>query len=238
MTKRVGIIQSSYIPWRGYFDFIASVDLFIIFDDVQYPMGRSWRNRNLLKTKNGLKWLTVPIQAKSELLPIHQVRIATTDRNWQKEHRNRLWDALQPAPFARIVVSLWEEGLAGNNYFISELNVKLLKVLCNYLDINTPIVQSRDYVATGSKTARLIDLLQQAGATSYLSGPTAKGYLDENEFRKNGIRLEYKTYDYLPYPQQWGDFEGAVSVLDLIANCGPGALELLKSATPNEVAVP
>ncbi len=234
----VGIIQSSYIPWRGYFDFIASVDLFVILDDVQYPRGRSWRNRNLLKTKDGLRWLTVPVQAKAGRLPIDQVRIARTGRPWQEAHRNLLRDALLPAPFAGVALSLWEEGVSAQEVYLSQLNVRLTKILCNYLGIVTPLVLAREYAATGNKTARLINLLRNVGATSYLTGPSAKGYIDEAIFRESGIGLEYKSYDYPPYPQLWGEFEGAVSILDLIANCGPDSKHLLQSLKPNRVAVP
>ncbi len=234
---RVGIIQSCYVPWRGYFDFIASVDLFVFYDDVQFSMG-NWRNRNRLKTRNGLKWLTVPVQARAGELPIDQVRIGRTARPWQEAHRNLLRDALLHAPFSDVAFSLWEEGVSARDVYISKLNVRLTKILCNYLGITTPLVMAHDYHTSGAKSARLISLLREVGATSYLTGPGAKGYIDEAIFRENGIRLEYKTYDYPPYPQLWGEFEGAVSILDLIANCGPDAKYLLKSSKMNQVAVP
>ena len=63
MSKKVAILQSNYIPWKGYFDIIASVDEFIIFDEMQYTT-RDWRNRNRIKTQNGLKWLTIPVNGK------------------------------------------------------------------------------------------------------------------------------------------------------------------------------
>lgn len=235
---RVGIIQSCYIPWRGYFDFVASVDLFVIFDDVQYPVGRSWRNRNQVKTKDGLNWLTVPVRAKSEKLPIDQVLISNTDKPWQLTHRNLLRDAFRPAPFGGDALALWEEGIAAADTHISQLNVRLTSIVAKYLGITTPLVLARDYAATGAKTERLINLLRKVEATSYISGPSAQGYIDEDMFRDNHIQLEYKTYDYRPYPQLWGTFEGAVTTLDLIANCGPDSRRFLESATPNRVAVP
>jgi hypothetical protein len=135
-------------------------------------------------------------------------------------------------------MEIWEEGIAAGDRTISQLNIRLTKLICAYLQITTPLVMSRDYAVTGAKTERLIQLLKQVGATVYLSGPTAQGYLDENLFRESGINLEYKTYDYPPYPQLWGEFVGTVTVLDLIANTGPEARRFLKSTTPNRVAVP
>ncbi|BAU48604.1 hypothetical protein SVA_2052 [Sulfurifustis variabilis] len=234
---RVGIIQSSYVPWRGFFDFIDSVDLFVVFDDVQYPVGRSWRNRNQLKTKNGLRWLTVPIAAKSTGLAIDEVAIGRTEKPWQDAHRRSLKEALGPAPFFAAAQRLWEEAIAAGDTGISALNVRLIRGICSYLRIETPIVTSREYGAAGRKTERLINLLQAVGASTYLSGPSAKDYLDEAAFQAHRIRLEFKSYDYAEYPQLWGPFVGNVTVLDLIANTGPNAREFLKSRSPDAVAV-
>ncbi len=233
---RVGIIQSSYIPWRGYFDFIDSVDLFIVFDDVAYGSKGNWRNRNKVKTPKGLKWLTVPVKSKREM-PIDQVLICNSEKSWQDRHRGLLRYSLEPAPYFKDAMEIWEEGVSAGDSTITQLNLRLIKLICVYLDIKTPIVMSRDYRVEGSKTERLINLLKKVGATVYLSGPTAKAYLDENLFEIHGIGLEYKTYDYKPYPQLWGEFVDTVTVLDMIANCGPTAKDYLKSQTPNEVAV-
>ena len=233
---RVGVIQSCYVPWRGYFDFIANVDLFVILDDVPYSKG-SWRNRNLLKTRNGLKWLTVPVQAAPEKLTIEEVRIGNTRKPWRDTHRNQLRAALGPAPFFEVALSLWEDGVSQNDPYLSSMNVRLTKLICDYLRIGTPIVMARDYGATGVKTERLIRLLQRVGARSYLSGPSAKGYLDESMFRDCGIHLEYKAYEYAQYPQLWGLFEGNVTVLDLIANCGPQARQYLRSCAADYSAI-
>lgn len=235
-TKRVGIIQSSYIPWRGYFDFIDSVDLFIIYDDIEYSKG-SWRNRNQIKTEHGLKWLTVPVQSGAGSLPIDLVLIGQSNKPWKESHCRMLEEALEPASFFKDAMDLWEEGTSVGDTYISSLNVRLIKLVCNYLQIKTPIVMSRDYEVTGAKTERLTNLIRKVGGTTYISGPTAKGYLDEDLFRKNGIRLEYKSYDYPPYPQLWGDFVGTVTVLDLIANTGSDARKYLKTITSDVVAV-
>jgi len=233
-NKCVGIIQSSYIPWRGYFDFINSVDVFVIYDDIQYSSS-SWQNRNQVKTKTGLKWLTVPINKKQGML-IDEVLIARSTL-WQNKHRHLVKESLGSAPYFNDAMEIWEEGIASEHLTISQLNIRLIQLICNYLEITTPIVMSRDYHLTGSKTDRLISLIKKIGGTNYLSGPTAKAYLDENQFRENGICLEYKTYDYHPYPQRWGDFVGNVSVLDLIANTGKEAREFLKSKSNNIMAV-
>jgi hypothetical protein len=233
---RVGVIQSCYVPWRGYFDFIDSVDVFVIYDDVQYSSG-SWRNRNQVKTSNGLRWLTVPVTYRFGD-PIDTVTIVQKSGvRWQELHRRLLHQALGPAPFFADAIGIWEAATTPDDSTLTPLNLRLIQGLCRYLDIDTRIVLSREYRTFGSKTARLISLLSQIGATTYLSGPSARGYLEEDLFRANGINLEYKSYDYRPYPQLWGEFVGTVTVLDLIANCGPKSRDFLKSRTPNEAAV-
>ncbi len=232
---RAGIIQSSYVPWRGYFDFIDDVDLFIFHDDIQYTKG-DWRNRNRIKTANGLKWMTVPVRYNetSQLICDTEIDYST---DWRASHTNQFRGNYGMAPFCKDVIEFLKDAFDHRDATISRLNVRLVELICAYLGIKTPLVMSRDYGVSGAKTERLINLLEKAGATAYLSGPTAKGYLNEDLFREHGIGLEYKTYDYEPYPQLWGGFEGEVTVLDLIANTGPGAREFLKSKAPNIVAV-
>jgi len=231
---RVGVIQSCYLPWRGFFDFIASVDLFVIYDDVQYSTG-SWRNRNQIKTKTGLKWITVPVQSGAGKLPIDEVRIGTTADSWQGRHRALLHDAFCNAAHRSDALGIWEDAIKYQDAHLSVLNERLIRGVCEYLGVETPIMRSRPYNAISSKAERLIDLLKKLNATTYLSGPNADAYLDKEAFRANGIQLEYKSYDYAPYPQLWGGFEGAVTILDLIANCGPEAKTFIRSRVPDKV---
>lgn len=120
---------------------------------------------------------------------------------------------------------------------ISQLNIKLIRRVCDYLNISTPMLLSSELKLTGSKTDRLIDLLKKLNANTYLSGPSADAYLDKEAFRSNGIQLEYKSYDYARYPQLWGEFVGEVTALDLIANCGPEARNHIRSRTPDIVVI-
>jgi hypothetical protein len=235
MPRRVGIIQSSYIPWRGYFDFIRSVDVFVIYDDVQYSTG-SWRNRNRLKMQDGLKWITVPVHA-SISRAIDETPLCANSGDWRRQHRRLLEASLGRAPHFDDAVRIWDAGVAGAHASISALNVGLIYAINEYLEIRTRVMMSRAHRAAGAGTGRLIDLLVKLDAGTYVSGPAARDYLDEGEFRRHRIQLEYKTYDYEPYPQLWGPFAGAVTALDLIANLGPGARNHLSSKTPNVAAV-
>jgi hypothetical protein len=228
---RVGVIQSCFIPWRGYFDFVRSVDLFVIYDDVQYSKN-GWRNRNRIKTSAGSRWITVPVRHRSLSQLICDTEI--DDRNdWRATHI-RLWDEnYSTTPYYQDVLALLGSLGRGGVNTISELNIGLTKAIAAYLGVGTDLILSSELNLGGTKTDRLIELLSKVGATTYLSGPSADAYLDKDTFRRAGIRLEYKSYDYEPYPQQWGAFDGAVTVLDLIANCGPESVHYLHSRTPD-----
>lgn len=236
MTElRVGAIQSSFIPWRGYFDFIANVDVFVFLDDVQYTV-RDWRSRNKIKTPKGVEWLTVPVIHDHRSQLVSETRISH-DVPWEKKHFGTWLANYRAAEHFDVVMELLGNLERTHDSTISEFNIRLTRRICDYLEIKTPMILSNDLSLRGSKTERLIDLLIKLNATTYLSGPSADTYLDKDLFRHNGIRLEYKSYDYAPYPQLWGDFIGEVTVLDLIANCGPQAKNYIRSRTPDRVVI-
>ncbi len=227
---RIGVIQSNYIPWRGYFDFINSVDTFVIYDDVQYSKG-TYRNRNQLKFESGLKWITVPVKFHLGDL-INTVTI--TQGNWRELHKQQLTSSLGKTPFFADALTLWEEAVSGNVHLLTDLNEKLIRAICNYLEIKTNIIRSEPFELNGSKTERLMDLFSKVNATSYLSGQAADDYLDYDLFKKNNISLSYKSYNYTPYQQQGGEFSGNVSILDLIANTGKEAIKYIASSNPDK----
>lgn len=228
---RVGIIQSNYIPWRGYFDFIDSVDIFVFHDDLQYTKN-DWRNRNKIKTKTGLVWLTVPVKYNKTSQLISETAIDYSQQ-WAKKHMNMIRENYQKAPYFKEIAEPFFEIISKYHSSISDLNIEIVKFIMDQLSIKTQIKMSCELAPEGVKTARVMDVLKKIGATRYLSGPAAKDYLDENMFAENKIRLEYKSYDYPEYPQLWGPFEGPVSVLDLLFNTGPDARKFLKSNIPD-----
>jgi hypothetical protein len=225
---KVGIIQSNFLPWRGYFDFIRQVDLFIIHDDLQYTKG-DWRNRNKIKTPQGAEWITVPVHYKhtSQLIDETTIDYSTP---WAHHILNRIQASYAHAPyfntyFSEVCTFLKEPGQT-----ISELNIRLIRWVCSQLKIKTPIVFSREYNPTGAKTERLIGILKQVGATKYLSGPSAKAYLNPQLFIDAGINLEYITYNYPEYPQYYPPYNPFVSILDLMFMTGPDALSYIVGA--------
>lgn len=225
--KKVAIIQSNYIPWKGYFDIIASVDEFILYDDMQFTR-RDWRNRNLIKTPQGTQWLTVPVQVKGKYSQTIR-ETALQDGDWAEAH----WKSLslnyaRAAQFATMREQI-EPLYRARFDTVSELNRHFLEAICGILAIKTPIANCWDYQLIEGKSERLADLCAQAGATVYVSGPAARDYLDEAVFSERGIAVEWFDYaGYPEYPQLWGDFVHGVTILDLLFNCGRDAAKYMK----------
>jgi len=228
--KKVAISQSNYVPWKGYFDMIAAVDEFILYDDMQYTR-RDWRNRNKIKTPQGLQWLTVPVQVKGRYYQtIRETEIS--DADWGREHWKALSQNYRRAPFFDEIAT-WLAPIYLDEAWthLSPLNRRLIEAVCRYLGIDTKISVSWDYALCGGKSERLVSLCAQAGGAEYVSGPAAKSYIDESAFSSAGIRLTWFDYEgYLEYPQLWGDFVHQVSIVDLLFNCGKSATRYMKYA--------
>jgi hypothetical protein len=218
---KVGTIQSNFLPWRGYFDFIREVDLFIIHDDIQYTKG-DWRNRNKIKTPRGTEWITVPVNYRQTSQLIEETTIDNS-KPWARGMLNRIQNSYKKAPHFEPYFSELSDLLLEPAATISDLNLRLIHWTCAHLDIKTPITFSRQYHPQGAKTERLIGILKQVEATTYLSGPAAQAYLVPELFEQAGIRLEYKVYDYPEYEQLYPPYEPAVSVIDLLFMVGRNA---------------
>ncbi len=228
MGKRIAILQSNYIPWKGYFDLINSVDEFILYDTAQFTKN-DWRNRNIIKTPRGLLWLTIPVCHRfGQLIQ----NTAISDSKWGRTHWRSLSQSYAKAAhfisYKPLFEGLYEECRSENR--LSNVNYRFLKEICTILGINTTITWSRDYRLVDGQTERLVDLCKQAGADEYLSGPAAKNYIDADLFAEAGIEIIYIDYfGYPEYPQIHPPFEHGVSILDLIFNVGPETPKFMKS---------
>lgn len=219
--KKIAIIQSSYIPWKGYFDIINDVDIFVFLEDVQYTK-RDWRNRNKLKTPGGIKWLSVPVIGSTRQI-IHETKIDYS-QDWRERHKKTIHHSYASAEhydsYKDDILAIYNDKYDT----ISELNIYAVKKIAEILGIETKFVSSKDLNTSGTKDDKLIAICQKLGANHYLSGPAAKDYIVEAKFERAGIELEYKDYSGYPeYKQLWGEFTCYVSVIDLIFNCGEKA---------------
>jgi hypothetical protein len=223
------ILQPSYIPWRGYFHQIQKADVFILYDCVQYDE-HGWRNRNQIKTAHGLQWLTIPVVTKGvhrQNIPIRDVRLVPNNP-WRVKH----WRALQQnygktAHFKRYA-PLLENFYARQDELLADFACDLTIALALELGIErTQFVRSSTLPTQGTKTDRLLGLLTHLGANHYISGPAARDYLELDKFAAARISVEFMVYNYPEYPQLFGAFEPAVTILDLLFNVGPDAAKYI-----------
>jgi hypothetical protein len=226
--KKIAILQSNYIPWKGYFDLIASVDEFIIYDEMQYTKN-DWRNRNKIITQKGVEWLTIPVRVESLNQKINETLIF--DKNWAKKHKVTLQTNYGKAKCfnqtKEFVFDFYDK--VANMSNLSQINYFFIKGICEYLGITTKISHSTDYLLVEGKTERLVDLCLQSNATHYLSGPSAKDYIDKSLFDEKQIALEWMDYsNYNEYNQLNPKFEHGVSILDLLFNEGVNSRNYMK----------
>ena len=221
MMKKIIITQSNYIPWKGYFDNIQQADVLVVFDDMQYTR-RDWRNRNYIKTPQGLQWLTITVEVKGKYYQkINETVIS--DKTWVNDHLKQFRQNYSKAPYYKELMP-WVENLyetVSTKDYLTEVNTFLIQEICNFLNIKTKIIDSRQFQLQEDKTARLVDICKVLNATEYLTGPAAKSYMDESQFEKENIKLTYFSYEGYPeYPQLYPPFEHGVTILDVIFNCG------------------
>lgn len=226
--KKIAILQSNYIPWKGYFDLIAAVDEFIIYDEMQYTKN-DWRNRNKIKSQKGIEWITISVKVDSSSQKIDETVVF--DTKWFKKHQATLQTNYAKAncfdETKDFVFGLYEKAESKDK--LSEINQIFIKGICDFLNIKTKISTSTDYNLIEGKTERLLDLCMQTNATNYLSGPSARDYIDESLFKEENIILEWMDYaGYKEYKQLNPPFEHGVSILDLIFNEGKNARNFLK----------
>jgi hypothetical protein len=228
-AKKIAIVQSNYIPWKGYFDLIRRSDEFVLYDDAQYTK-RDWRNRNRIKTPHGPIWLSIPVEVKGKYLQaIKDTRVS--DASWNERHLKTIVANYARAPYYRHYREAVEELFLGcRTRLLSEINFRFLSRICEMLGITTRLSWSMDYTGMHApgKNERLLELCRQAGATEYLSGPSARGYLDASLFEAAGMTLTFMDYTGYPeYPQLHPPFDHFVSILDLLFSTGPDALSYM-----------
>lgn len=226
--KKIAILQSNYIPWKGYFDMIAAVDEFIIYDEVQFTKN-DWRNRNKIKTSNGVQWLSIPVRQEKLEQKISETKVV--DSRWADKH----WKTIKQnysraegfAEYAPVIVDAYQQ--AAKLELLSDINMLFIRTICQLANIKTSISQSTNYTIAGDRVARLVSLCQQSSASVYLSGPAAKSYLDEEMMLKAGITVEWMDYSgYHEYTQLYPPFVHGVSMVDLLLNTGKSFSSYMK----------
>lgn len=218
--KKIAILQSNYIPWKGVFDLINSVDEFVFYDDVQFTK-RDWRSRNQIKTRNGLAWLSVPVITHGKFNQKINEAVIDNSFKWQESHYKTICHSYANAPYFEKYKHIIESIYLDSHWSsLSSLNKHVIQMISDELGINTNFVESESLYSKGEKEDRLIDICIKLGANEYVSGPAGKNYINEQKFIDANIKLTYFDYEYPRYPQLFGEFEHYVSILDVLFNCG------------------
>lgn len=220
--RKVAMLQPNYIPWKGVFDIIQRVDVFVFYDDVQYTT-RDWRNRNKIKTPQGDQWLTVPVLQDREQL-ICEAQIDLT-KNWQTKHYKAIESAYAKAPYYSDYRFLLEEIYLKQEWKkISELDIFSTQLIAKTLGLQPQWAIASELKKSGSKDGeKIIEICKELDCNQMLNGPSSKAFMDEKKFQDNHIQLSYMEYSYPEYSQMYPPFSHQVTVLDVLFHCGPEA---------------
>lgn len=230
MSKTVVIHQPDFAPYLGFFDRFRQTDLFIVLDHVQFVTGtsRSWTHRDKIKTPAGEKWLTLSTRKAPRDTPINQIELSDAI-DWAGDNLNLLEANYRRAPFYDEIMPLVRALYADPPHLMATFNLRSIEWLMDLLDVRIPFVLSSSLNPVGSKNELLVDLLRKMGATRYLSGTGARGYMDESVFAAAGIEVIWQSFEHPVYPQQFDGFIPYLSTLDALFNCGvAGTRRLLR----------
>lgn len=226
----VAVLQPGYLPWLGFFDQMLRSDTFVYYDDVQFDK-HGWRNRNRIKSPNGPVWLTVPVLNSGR----HGQRIDEVEIDnrspWARKHVTAIAQNYARTPYVGRYLPQLEEVLSQRWERLVELDIAVVKLMCEWFGITRTIERSSKLEIEGGKSERLLEICRHFGADCYLSGDSAKDYLNVDLFARNGIRVEWQSYQHPAYQQLHGDFIPYLSALDLMLNLGPDSFNILKEKT-------
>lgn len=224
----VAVHQPQYLPWLGYFDKMRRADVFCYLNDVQYKKNE-WQNRNRIKTAQNWQWVTVPVRYHFPE-KINEVRINQAV-DWRKKHLQALITNYSRAPYFKEYIPIFEDTFSREWEFISELNIHLIESLKGLLDMGEiPSVLSSDFKLSEEPTDRLIDICKALGADTYLAGKGGADYMDLERFEKNKLKVMIQEFAHPVYPQLFDGFQSHLSIVDLLFNCGPESMKIIREA--------
>jgi len=232
----IGILQPGYLPWLGFFEQMYKSDVFVIYDDVQYDK-EGWRNRNRIKTANGVQWMTVPVLFKLSANPmITEIKI-DNKVNWRRKHLASIRQNYSSSPYYKDYIELFEDAYSRNWGFLIDLDMFLIRGLNKNLGMeDKKIVQSSTLNIKGDRMERLINLCKFFEADTFYEGISGKNYIEGDLFRQNGIRIEYQNYRHPVYRQLFGEFVPYLSVVDILFNHGKESLAIITGTGEGDAA--
>lgn len=223
----VAISQPMFLPWVGIFQQIALTEVFVHFDDVQFPRGRSFCSRVQVKTSNGARWLTVPIRREGLQL-IRDVKMDMS-QDWKTRHLRLLRESYRAAPHSQMALELVEDIYEYEGDLLCEFCVNGVETIATFLGLESSFKKSSEYGVLGTSSEKLLSITLEEGGTRYLTGHGARNYLDHRLFEDHNVSVEYIDYPLEQYQQLHGAFDPYVSIIDTVANLGQKTRELLSA---------
>ncbi|MDO8530238.1 MAG: WbqC family protein [bacterium] len=228
----ITIHQPEYLPWLGFFNRIDKADVFVILDNVQYQKN-GFINRNRLKTAKGEAWLTVPVNGEQKSSSIDEVEIGGAPA-WNAAHWDLIESSYGKAPYFKDYAFLFEEAVLKRDFkLICELDYYFIKIVLDILGIKKEIVRASSLNPAGTATDLIVDICKKLGGNIYLAGPGGKNYMELEKFEKERIGVIFDEFTHPQYPQLFPEkgFLPSLSIIDLLFNCGPGSLEIIRSGS-------
>lgn len=225
----VTIHQPDFMPWLGFYNRLAESDVFIVLDDAQF-LRRGWMHRNRIKTAQGVQWLTVPVKKKGRYQEaVNAVEISDAS-DWADGHLRTLETNYRPAPHFDCYFPDLEKLFSAPHDKLVDLNLSIHERVMEFLGLEVKTLKASEMNIEGGGTRRLVDLVQTAGGTAYLSGLGAMDYLEEELFRDAGLDLIWQDFPLTVYPQQFPDlgFAENLTAMDCLFNCGDDAVGFLR----------
>ncbi len=234
--------QPEYLPYLGFFYKMANVDRFILVDHIQFSTG-GFQNRNRIRTVSdprGWAWLTVPVIAKGKgFQKINEIKIDNSS-SWGRQHWKTIYFNYKKTPFFSKHEAFFKNLYSKKWVNLIDLNETVIYYLKEQLGIKTPLIESSKYKLKGKKTDLLIELCEELGADTHLTGSGSKklggkSYLEEEKFAKNNVKHIFSEFKHPIYPQRFEPFIENLSVIDLLFNCGPKSLEIIQSSSRTKI---
>jgi WbqC-like protein len=228
------VLQPGYLPWLGFFDQMQRSDVFVYYDDVQFDK-HGWRNRNRVKAPDGTPhWLTVPVLHSGRQWPtIAEIEIDNRTA-WARKHVGTLQQFYRNAPYLDRYLPALAEALHEKWTLLVDLDIAVTDLICDWLGLKRSILRASALGIPGKQSQRLLAICEHLGARRYVSGDSARTYLDMELFARHGIEVVWQEYVHPVYPQQHGGFVPYLSIVDLVFNCGEDSLAILSHTGKSE----
>jgi len=216
---KLGINQPYFLPYIGYFCLINLVDEFILFDTVQFER-HSWIERNRILKPNGVwQYISVPLIKSKQNTPIKDMKI-NNEIKWQNRLLAQLVHYQKKAPYYKNIINLLSSIIY--NYYdnITDLDRDLLITICNYLEINTPILKLSNLNININEVKApdewALNICLAYGADSYINLPGGITFFNKDKYENSGIKLNFLKLKEIIYSQKNNIFIPNLSIIDLM----------------------